>query len=105
MFSPASGGAPLVRTANCTGAGRAHPTRSIAAGTRSRDVERRPVDVGSDRLRARPDVLDRLRDDLHVRVAGERVVLEELVLRERPQVALREGLVRLVVVAMHLKSL
>src|SRR5512145_3069164 len=58
------------------------------------DVERVGVDVRGDPLPVGSHVLDRLRHDLDVRVAGERVVLEELVLREHPQVALRESLVR-----------
>ena len=67
------------------------PERPRVAG----DVEGVRVDIGGDPLAVDSDLADRLRDDLHVGIARQRVVLEELVLRERPQVALRKGLVLL----------
>ena len=100
---PRSGGAPWSGWRTAAGLPSAHPMPSTAAaayGMLNVWSGRTPRSAAVD-----SDVADRLRDDLHVRVAGERVVLEELVLRERPQVALREGLVLLVPVAMHLKSL
>ena len=54
VFSPVSGGADLVRTANCT-RGRSSSPHAVHQRERvAGDVERRPVDVCRDRLRLVP---------------------------------------------------